>query len=140
MDAAETRQHIVTMEELRDAIAYTLCLKNGGNRAESEKVAQGMAEYLLNMYGYSDAIIDNTLETDDRDNFYLLEDDGVLSTRKEEINLLKGKVWRVHYWLLNKTNILGYAAAYRAPPESKEEDPAAIYKEMPDVEWQRTTA
>jgi hypothetical protein len=138
LDMEKVRAHIISHKELRDAIAYALRDEMGKITEDTEKNATKTAAYLLNFFGYGDRIIDNVLDTDDRDNFYLMEETGVLTTAREEINLLKGKIWRMHYWLLKKDSILRYAAAYNEdknhPPE---ENPAATYENLEEEAWQR---
>lgn len=57
-----------------------------------------LAQHVLNFFGYFDRIIDNVLEPEDRDAFYMLEDAGILKTEREEITLYDGREWRIHYW------------------------------------------
>lgn len=63
------------------------------------------AETVLNFFGFNDRIIDNLLEPEERDVFYMLEDSGLIKSEREEINLYDGKEWRVHYWVLKKDDI-----------------------------------
>ena len=39
-----------------------------------------LAEHVLNFFGYSDRIIDNFLNPEDLDTFYMLKDSGLLMT------------------------------------------------------------
>jgi len=64
-----------------------------------------MAQHVLNFFGYSERIIDNILEPEDRDAFYQLEDTGILTTEREETTLYDGREWRIHYWLFRKERI-----------------------------------
>ena len=67
--------------------------------------ADSMAEYLLGFFGFDDEVIDNRLRASDRDVFYTLENAGILGTFVEEVNLKKGRTWRIHYWILRKDHI-----------------------------------
>ena len=67
---------IVTVDDL------TLAIKNSidDSHAMVEEQAYELAHHVLNFFGYSDRIIDNVLEPEDRDAFYMLEDGGILTT------------------------------------------------------------
>src|SRR2546425_7189166 len=84
----------LTVEDLTRAI------KNSIDRAGmKEEEARAMATHVLNFFGYSERIIDNVLEPEDRDAFYMLEDSGILTTEREETTLYDGREWRVHHWM-----------------------------------------
>ena len=63
----------------------------------------------MSFFGFTDQVIDNRLTSEDRDVFYMLEEEGFLTTRQEEVHLKKGKLWRIHYWILKKDQILRLA-------------------------------
>jgi len=63
----------------------------------------------MDLFGFDDRIIDNVLEHEERQLFYLLESVGILNTEREEIFLHDGRGWRIHYWLLKKKLILKYS-------------------------------
>ncbi len=90
----------VTVEDLTKAI--TNSPKNKGLR---EEAARDIARHVLNFFGYSDRIIDNVLEPEDRDAFYMLEDATILTTEREETTLYDGREWRINYWLFRKDKI-----------------------------------
>jgi hypothetical protein len=98
-----------------------------------------LALYLLNFFGYSDYIIDNILHTEDRDVFYMLEEEGLLTTEREEIYILKGKVWRIHYWMLRKRKIIELARGEEEKIEKtkKSDEYSSVYDDMPDDLWSR---
>ncbi len=84
----------------------TTAIRNGIDReGMAEEEAKGMAQHILNFFGYSERIIDNILEPEDRDAFYMLEDTGILTTEREETTLYDGREWRIHYWLFRKDRI-----------------------------------
>lgn len=86
---------VITFQELRDALKAILGPKGMGSEEASE-----VAEYLLGFFGYGTEVIDNVLQPEDRDVFYMLEEEGLLSTRQEEVLVTRGKLWRIHYWVL----------------------------------------
>ncbi len=102
-----------------------------------EKAAKDMAQFAINFFGYSDRLLDNILNPEDRDIFYMLEDAGLLMTEREETLLYDGKDWRIHYWVLRKLKILELAATYDKQEESK---PADVYSKLPDDVWIRNAA
>src|SRR6266566_2744972 len=84
----------------------TRAIKNSIDRTGmKEEEARAMAQHVLNFFGYSERIIDNVLEPEDRDAFYMLEDSGILTTEREETTLYDGREWRIHYWMFRKERI-----------------------------------
>jgi hypothetical protein len=67
--------------------------------------ARTIAAHVLNFFGFNERIIDNVLEPDDRDTFYMLEDTGILETERDETTLYDGREWRIHYWMFRKDRI-----------------------------------
>lgn len=124
---------VITYDDMRRALGKLL-KKRGMGQEEVDHLAM----YLLSFFGFSDAIIDNILDTDDRDVFYMLEEEGILSTSREETYTIKGKVWRIHYWILKKREILELAR--EALPEgakAKERGEFAVYDEVDPRVWAR---
>ncbi|RLF74554.1 MAG: hypothetical protein DRN42_04450, partial [Thermoplasmata archaeon] len=82
-------------------------------------------------------IIDNMLEPEDRDIFYMMEDMGLLLTEREETTLYDGREWRIHYWLMRKDVVFREAEKGVEVIRRKdtEEDPSQIYEEIPDEVW-----
>ena len=104
----------------------------------SEDDAQVMAEHILNFFGYNERIIDNALEPEDRDAFYILEDAGILSTEREETTLYDGREWRIHYWLFCKEKITELAspkALSKYRQRSEIDDRENIYEDIPEDIW-----
>jgi len=123
--------------------------------------ARTIAAHVLNFFGFNERIIDNVLEPDDRDTFYMLEDTGILETERDETTLYDGREWRIHYWMFRKDRIFdlareetlamaeagekevvysnnaGRSAAYRLPyGEHGTALPAhAVYHELGDEVW-----
>ena len=120
---------IVTVEELTQAIR-----NSPNNRGIEEDAAYNLAIHILNFFGYSDRIIDNILEPEDRDTFYMLEDASTLTTEREETTLYDGREWRIHYWLFRREKIADLINDIR--PEDKVSDDIGFPMDDEDI-WQR---
>src|SRR3989441_6857753 len=92
-----------------------------------------MAQHVLNFFGYSERIIDNVLEPEDRDAFYMLEDSGILTTEREETTLYDGREWRIHYWMFREERIAELVQAQKAKEEA--EKMGAGYDHGPPDLW-----
>jgi hypothetical protein len=109
-----------------------------GEKSMAPEIADKAAYDVLNFFGYSQRIIDNVLEEDDRDIFYMLEDIGILSTEREEITLHDGRPWRINYWLLNSKKIINLANEQRKLEKMKgprEPDLKKVYGNLPEDAW-----
>ena len=67
------------------------------------------AGFILDIFGFQDRVIDNLLDPEDRQLFYILEEEGMLTTAREETTLYDGREWRTHYWILKKEAIIKFA-------------------------------
>ena len=124
---------IVTVEELTQAIR-----NSPDNRGIPEEEAYDIARHVLNFFGYSDRIIDNVLEPEDRDMFYMLEDATILTTEREETTLYDGREWRINYWLFRKDKI-----RQLMDDEGKngsEEEEETVYDDIPLDAWDRSAS
>jgi hypothetical protein len=121
---------VITIQEMRLALRAVLGGK-GINGADTDK----LADYLMNFFGFDDYIIDNILDAEDRDVFYTLEEEGLLRTEREEIYLLKGKMWRIHYWILRKREILALARDKAEVPEKKPDTLVSLYDQVGEEVW-----
>ncbi len=122
---------IVTVEELTQAI------KNSpNNEGILEEAAYELAHHVLNFFGYSDRIIDNILEPEDRDAFYMLEDATILTTEREETTLYDGREWRIHYWLFRRDKIQDLIDGL-IKKKADEEERDTTYDDLPDDIWER---
>ena len=92
---------IITLNDLAKALVNRVGIK--------KEKAMRIAEFVLDLFGYDDRIIDNVLEPDDRQLFYILESEGMLTTGREVTMLNNGREWLTHYWQLNRNTILKYA-------------------------------
>jgi hypothetical protein len=92
---------IITLDALSKAIANRVGL--GIEEARRD------AGFVLDIFGFDDRVIDNVLDPEDRQLFYILEEEGMLVTEREETTLYDGREWRTHYWQLKKNTILEYS-------------------------------
>src|SRR2546429_7011764 len=84
-----------------------------------EEEARAMAQHVLNFFGYSERIIDNVLEPEDRDAFYMLEDSGILTTEREETTLYDGREWRIHSWMFLEEGIMGLVRGHEGTEQAE---------------------
>ena len=125
----EDKNKLITLGVLADAI--------GNKMGIDLKDAKEDANTVLDFFGYDNRTIDNYLTPEERQVFYILQDEGMLETRKEENELYDGKTWRTHYWELNKKNIFSYSKGNgieRFPTEKKERNP---YESLGEEIWKR---
>jgi hypothetical protein len=125
----------LTVDDLTKAIRNSI-----GNdvRSMPEAEAREMAQHVMNFFGFSERIIDNILEPEDRDAFYMLEDSGLLTTEREETTLYDGREWRIHYWIFKKDKILALMNAPSKRLDPVTEEAISIYEEIPDDIWRIT--
>lgn len=103
--------NIVTLNDLSRAIA---------NRVGVDiEEARRDAGFVLDIFGFDDRVIDNVLDPEDRQLFYILEEEGMLATEREETTLYDGREWRTHYWQLKKETILNFAKEINKPIRTK---------------------
>ncbi len=120
---------IITVQDVEKALLNTLG-KKGMDKGEIKK----LAVYVMNFFGFDDTISDNLLKAKDRDVFYTLQDVGLLTTFQDQITIKKGKIWRIHYWVLKKKDIIRLA---NLKDEVKQEEDYAIYSEISNDVWSR---
>ena len=121
---------MITVDDLTLAIENSI---DSDMKLEHEE-AFDLAQHVLNFFGYSNRIIDNVLEPEDRDAFYMLEDSGVLTTEREEITLYDGREWRIHYWLFKNEKIQDLINNIKPVQEEVVEE-TDLYKELPREAW-----
>ena len=124
---------MITVDDPTLAIEHSI---DSDMKLEHEE-AFDLAQHVLNFFGYSNRIIDNVLEPEDRDAFYMLEDSGVLTTEREEITLYDGREWRIHYWLFRNDRIEDLIKNERPVAEEEAEEEVDIYKDLPREAWFR---
>ena len=125
-------ERIITLNRLTEAIINSYQEHN-----MSKDDAQNMAYHILIIFGFGDRIVDNILEPEDRDLFYMLEDFGLLVTEREETTLYDGREWRIHYWLLKKNAINTMACDENGVCPGDEISLDDIYDDIPDEVWSR---
>ena len=125
--------NILTVEHLSQAIINCM-----GEYNMSKEEAEDMAQHVLNFFGYSDRIIDNVLQPDDRDLFYMMEDNGLMVTAREETTLFDGRDWRIHYWLFKRDKVFELADPNHKRNRKPEDDPVLkLYDNIPEDAWVR---
>ena len=92
---------IITLDDLSKAIANRVGIDIDEARRD--------AGFVMDIFGFDDRVIDNVLDPEDRQLFYILEEEGMLTTEREETTLYDGREWRTHYWKLKKDIILHYS-------------------------------
>lgn len=133
-------QRVIDEATFRDAIKGS-----GKFNGMADKDIDDVFKVMFNFFGYSDMILDNVLEPEEREIFYTLEDVevGILKSPREETTLYDGREWRIFYWELDKTRMFQLADKYRESLLEKEKTAAVIreaqdvYHELPDEMWTR---
>ncbi|MFH1014286.1 MAG: DUF6015 family protein [Thermoplasmatota archaeon] len=130
---------IITLEDLSRAIANRIGIDIDEARRD--------AGFVLDIFGFDDRVIDNVLDPEDRQLFYILEEEGMLATEREETTLYDGREWRTHYWQIRKEVIIRYSHDAQRSPRTMmydERKPVAIildasdenvYSQMEDDLW-----
>ncbi len=113
---------IITYEILFNVLKKLLT--KSGMKVEEIKE---LTYYVINFFGYGDQVVDNILTPADRHVFNTLEELGVLKTRMEEINVARGKLWRIHYWVYRKENI---EKLLEESDYEEDEGPEELYKKL----------
>jgi hypothetical protein len=119
------------MQQVEKALKRTV-----GKKGMSDDEVKRLAEYLMSFFGYTEEVIDNRLTSEDRDVFYMLEEAGLLTSTQEEVLLKKGKLWRIHFWILKKDQIVRLASAEEEAPKA-DHAPLDVYSQLSDEEWAR---
>jgi hypothetical protein len=115
---------VMTRETLIKALENTY-----GKKGMIHSDVEELCDFVLSFFGYEDYVLDNVLSAPERDVFYNLEEYGFLETHREEVNIVRGKPWRINQWTYKKGNI------YKAAEAVHEEEPEQniydeIFKEM----------
>ena len=106
---------MINEDELTRAIERTLVV-HGKVPADQSRV---IARMVLGYFGLEDAVLDNKLSSNDRDRFYQLEEEGLLTSEEEDATVSRGKTWRIHYWLLKKDGSATWASTARRPRRTR---------------------
>lgn len=122
----------MTIENLRTALSKLFDQSEGADKEWVEQIA----EFVMDFFGYEERILDNRLTPKDRDVFYMLEGLGLLKTEMEEATIQKGKIWRIHYWILNTEKIKDLV---KDSPELEKDDEfmkeGSVYDNLSDMVW-----
>ncbi len=129
-EADEDSTRSITEPELTRAIERTLVAH--GRIPASE--AAPTARMVLGYFGPDDTVLDNTLQGEDRDRFYWLEDEGLLTSQEEDATVSQGRSWRIHYWILQKARIREVAKESGKHPGTGE-PASAVYASIGDRDW-----
>ena len=89
------------------------------------------AWHVLSFFGQNGQCYDNSLEAEDRQMMYELEDMGYVRSESQDIMLHNSKPWRMTEWFLVPERIL------RAYDSLKEEKQELIYENLPEEVWAR---
>ncbi len=122
-------KRVLTVAQLSSAI-----MKSIDRQDIQPEAANQLATHVMNFFGYNDTIIDNILEPEDRDAFYMLEDLGLLMTEREETTLYDGREWRIHYWLFRKNKIDDLTGDSGAI-DGEDDELSSIYDDIPEDIW-----
>ena len=111
---------VLTREVLIRALEKTY-----GKKGMGQGDIEELCDFVLSFFGYDDYVLDNVLSAPERDVFYNLEEYGFLETHREEINIVKGRSWRINQWTYKKDKIMRIAE--KVEEDAPEED---VYDEI----------
>lgn len=120
---------ILTLEDLAMAVSNRIGIP--------EEDAVRDANFVMDIFGFDDRVIDNVLEPEDRQLFYILEEEGMLTTEREETTLYDGREWRTHYWLFKKSQVFMMSEEEREIRRRRKARPqeSDVYNQLPDDMW-----
>ncbi len=120
---------ILTLEDLAMAVSNRIGIP--------EEDAVRDANFVMDIFGFDDRVIDNVLEPEDRQLFYILEEEGMLTTEREETTLYDGREWRTHYWLFKKNAVFVMSEEEREIRRRRKARPqeSDVYNQLPDDMW-----
>ena len=127
--------NIITLDDLSKAIANRVGIDIDEARRD--------AGFVMDIFGFQDRVIDNVLDPEDRQLFYILEEEGMLTTEREETTLYDGREWRTHYWVIKKDIIIKYSkdenkrtrSVLSNKPTLEDISDEAIYDELEEDFW-----
>ena len=118
---------LITVAILTKAIEQRLAI--------STLEARRYADIVLDLFGFDDYVLDNLLDNTDRRLFYLLEEKGLVRSQREEFVLFDGRTWRIHYWLLQRRDIVGVVKPFLRDAAVSRRASGTIYSNLPDRLW-----
>ena len=119
---------VVNIKDLTVALEKALSSKQ-----LSQDEINRLAERIMDLFGFEDQVVDNRLTPDDRDIFYMLEEAGLVTTIEDDVQVQKGKTWRIYYWILKTDQILRLSGESAKVAEEKPE--ADIYESISEDVW-----
>jgi DNA-binding transcriptional ArsR family regulator len=126
---AGTGMALVNIKEVTIALEKALASKKFP-RQEIERLAMRM----MDLFGFEDQVVDNRLTPEDRDIFYMLEEAGLVTTIEDDVQVQKGKTWRIYYWVLKEDQI--HRLAHESEGKGSEMPAEAdIYETVSDDVW-----
>lgn len=120
---------VVTIEDVRLALEKALSPKG----LSHDKIVS-LADRLMDLFGFEDQVVDNRLTPSDRDMFYMLEEAGLVTTIHDEVQVQKGKTWRIYYWILKKDQIQRIVGELKDEEHSKTPE-TSVYESISDDVW-----
>lgn len=123
----------MTVELLREALVHVF---HDDCEIEDNWITN-ISLFIMDFFGYEERILDNDLTSKDRDIFYMLEGVGILKTEMEEATIQKGKVWRIHYWILNNDKIKEIAKKKIKNVCDEPDRDRDLYDSLSDKIWTR---
>lgn len=119
----------LTIQELIRALKHTDTYSS-----MSDEELTDLAFYIMGFFGFRERVIDNVLSPHDREIFFSLEEEGLITSVQENSSIPSGKAWRIHYWRLKTRKIRELANRLEEPEEEKN-----IYDTIPDEAWTRNS-
>jgi len=120
---------VITIRELQVALEKSLA-----DKQISKQDIVKLSERIMDLFGFADQVVDNRLTPEDRDIFYMLEEAGLVTTIEDDVQVQKGKTWRIYYWVLKKDQISRLAKEDSAKISGVAAE-ADIYETMSDDVW-----
>ena len=111
---------VLTREHLIKALEKTY-----GTKGMPHGDVEELSDFILSFFGYDDYVLDNVLSSAERDVFYNLEEYDFLEPYREEVTIVKGKVWRVNQWKFKRDKITKVLSSKDDPA-----DEVDVYEEI----------
>jgi len=121
----------ITEDEMTQAMERTLVAHGKIPPAE----ARSTARMVLGYFGPDESVLDNALASEDRDRFYWLEDEGLISSQEEDATVAQGRSWRIHYWILQKARVRELLHPPSPAPGASAAE--AVYQSIGERDWRR---
>lgn len=136
MGKAVDKNNMVTTTDLITIDEFAKAIQNSIDIDYND--AFGIAEHLLNFFGFEEEIIENYFDNDERQVLYQLEEYGLVKFEAHEYYVLgndNSKPWTTHKIVLDYRKI--HEMAKPQAFKEKEEDPEKLYEKLPEEVWVR---